>query len=51
MYIQVVVQALWYAKDGSVKGWVKHPVAYLKYTYGPDTNTFTNWCNNEGLAG
>jgi hypothetical protein len=32
-------------------GWQNHPVAYYHYQYGVHTGSFTNECNNYGLAG
>jgi len=51
VYARVVVKAFWYHHDGSVMGWQKHPVVYYHYKYGTINGTFTNECNNYGLAG
>jgi hypothetical protein len=51
IYVRVIVQAFWYNPDGSVLGWQKHRVVWYHYTYGASSGTFTNLCNNYGLAG
>lgn len=51
IYVRVIVQALWYKADGSVLGWQKHPIVWYHYAYGASSGTFTNQCNNYGLAG
>ena len=51
IYVRVVVQAIWYHRDGTVMGWWKHPIMDYHFTYGVYSGTFTNECNNYGLAG